>query len=50
MRDSDLIVALGVRLGEMTPAAMLLVATPRPQRKSWCISTPVRTSCIAFTS
>jgi acetolactate synthase-1/2/3 large subunit len=41
VKDADLIIALGVRLGEMTTGGYTLLTPPRPAQ-SWCTSTPGR--------
>jgi acetolactate synthase-1/2/3 large subunit len=39
IRESDLMLAIGPRLGEMTTGGYTLLKAPRP-RRSWCTSTP----------
>jgi acetolactate synthase-1/2/3 large subunit len=48
IRDADLILALGVRLGEMTTGGYTLLTPPRPAQR-WCTSTPARRNWAAST-
>jgi TPP-dependent trihydroxycyclohexane-1,2-dione (THcHDO) dehydratase len=49
VRDADLIIAIGPRLGEMTTGGYTLLQAPKARIKSWCTSTPAPKSSTGCT-
>jgi acetolactate synthase-1/2/3 large subunit len=49
VKDSDLILAIGPRLGEMTTGGYTLLTPPKARRRSWCTSMPAPKSSTVCT-